>query len=126
PMDLKVIARFTGVRTEAIKDLNPELRRLCTPPNVSSYKVRIPRGTKKKFMKNLERTKGHEPYYINLYTVKSGDTVEKIAKSLGATIEAIVDMNELGAKAVIIAGRKILIPLEKSWEKVMQTARFKK
>ncbi len=126
PMDLTVIARFTGVRTEDIKDLNPELRRLCTPPNVSSYTVRIPRGTKKQFMKNLEKTKGHESYYINLYTVKSGDTVEKIAKHLGATIAAIIEMNGLGARAVIIAGRKILIPLKTNWEKILQTDRLKK
>ena len=120
PMDLKVAAKFAGARTLDVKALNPELRRLCTPPNVPYYKLKIPKGTKRRFLKNLARTKGNESYYINLYTVKSGDTVKKIAQSIGSTIQEIVDINALGARALIMAGRNILVPIERSWDRVLQ------
>ncbi len=118
PMDLEVVARFTGANTIDIKELNPELRRLCTPPNVSSYTLRIPRGTKRRFLKSMARTRGYEPYYLNLYTVKSGDTIEKIAKELGSSMQKIIRLNSLGKKALIMAGKSILVPLERNWEKV--------
>ncbi len=124
PMDLEVAARFAGVSTMDIRDLNPELRRLCTPPNVQDYKLRVPRGTKRKFLENLTKTRGSEKFYINLYTVQSGDTVKKIAEQLGSTIQAIIDMNALGARALIKAGKKILVPIEENWDKLVHRAGY--
>ncbi len=116
PMDLELVAKFTGVESTDIKELNPELRRLCTPPNVSRYTLRIPKGTKRTFLKKLARTKGSEPFYVNLYTVQSGDTVEKIADKLGSSIQKIITLNGLGKKALIMAGKSILVPLGKNWD----------
>jgi membrane-bound lytic murein transglycosylase D len=124
PMDLEVVGKFTGVRTWDIKELNPELRRLCTPPNVSNYTLRIPRGTKKMFMSNLNKTKGYEPYYVNFYLVKKGDTVEKIAMKLGSPIQTIIDMNSLSRRALIIAGESILVPLKRNWNRIISKTGF--
>jgi membrane-bound lytic murein transglycosylase D len=124
PMDLEVAAKFAGVKTPDIRELNPELRRLCTPPNVPNYTLRIPKGTKRRFMKNLAKTKDYEPYYINLYTVQQGDTVEKIATQIGSTIQSIVDINALGKKALITAGKSILVPIEKNWLRLMQSGSY--
>lgn len=120
PMDLEVVARFTGVETIDIKELNPELRRLCTPPNVSHYTLRIPRGTKRMFLKNLNKTKDYELRYLTLYTVKRGDTVAKIAKKIGSSIEKIINMNSLGRKALITIDNNILVPPETSWENIFK------
>ena len=46
PIDLSVAAECAGVSLDEIKKLNPELRRWCTPPDVSDYTLRIPIGTK--------------------------------------------------------------------------------
>lgn len=122
PMDLELVAKFTDVKTIDIKELNPELRRLCTPPNVSYYTLRIPKGTKRMFLKKLAGTKGNAPYYVNLYTIRSGDTVEKIADKLGSSIQKIITLNGLGKKALIMAGKSILVPLEKNWERMFGTS----
>jgi membrane-bound lytic murein transglycosylase D len=114
-MDLEVVARFSGTTARKIRELNPELRRMCTPPNVESYTLRIPEGTKRKFLKNLERTRGKESEYVNLYTVKAGDTVQHIADSIGATIQTITEMNALGRRALIHVGKQLLVPLEADW-----------
>jgi membrane-bound lytic murein transglycosylase D len=40
--DLDIVARLCNVTYEEIRDLNPELKRWCTPPGVSGYPVRLP------------------------------------------------------------------------------------
>jgi membrane-bound lytic murein transglycosylase D len=121
PMDLSVAAKFAGADPWYIKELNPELRRWSTPPNVSYYTLRIPKGTRKLFLKNLARTKGHEKHYINFYTVRPGDTVRKIAQKLGLPMQAILKLNSLGKKGIIMAGKKILVPIRKNLDKLLKT-----
>lgn len=110
PMDLAVAAEFTGVSVDDIKELNPELKRWCTPPNVSSYTLRIPSGTKKMFLSNMANASEENLLYVEPYTVKKGDTVGEIAKRFGVPAQAIIDLNSLGKKALIRAGAEILVP----------------
>lgn len=114
PMDLTVIAEFTGSDTSDIKELNPELRRWCTPPNVSHYTLRIPAGTKEKFIANVSNARKEELLYVEFYTVKKGDTVWKIAQQIDVPQRAIMDFNTLSKKGFIISGKKILIPYKSS------------
>jgi membrane-bound lytic murein transglycosylase D len=114
PMDLALVAKFSGVEVDDIRNLNPELRRLCTPPNVTDYTLRIPKGRKSTFLAKLDKTGGDDPFYVSFYTVKRGDTVQKIAMKLGAPVKAIIDMNKLGKKALIRAGKNILIPFKRN------------
>jgi membrane-bound lytic murein transglycosylase D len=122
PMGLELVAKFTDVDVQYIKDLNPELKRLCTPPNVPSYTIRIPRGTKKKFLAGLAKPKEYEPYYVSFYTVRKGDTVEKIAMKLGSPVKAIIEMNDLGKRALIKAGKSIMVPFKRNWNRVVSAS----
>lgn len=110
PMSLDVIARLTGVTDREIKDLNPELRRWCTPPDVSEYTLRIPAGKTGMFIAGLEQTSVEELMNVKFYEVQSGDTVAKIAQKIGAPVHKIIHMNGLGEKALIFAGKSIVIP----------------
>ena len=67
PMDLAVAAKLTGVKTFVIKELNPELRRWCTPPNVSNYTLKIPAGTRNMFLAGLSNTNEKELFYSNKF-----------------------------------------------------------
>jgi membrane-bound lytic murein transglycosylase D len=110
PMSFDVIAKLTGVTGRVIKDLNPELMRWCTPPDVSEYTLRIPAGTTEMFAAGLEQTRVAELMNLKFYEVKSGDTVAKIAKRIGASVQKIIYMNSLGRKAMIFAGKSIVVP----------------
>ena len=101
-------------KPEDIKELNPELRRWCTPPDVSSYTLRIPAGTKEMFLSSLAKAKKNDLLFVEFYTVKPGDTVGKIARQFGVPIQTIIDLNSLNKKALIIAGKKILIPYKRT------------
>jgi membrane-bound lytic murein transglycosylase D len=114
PMSIDMIARFTGVDERIIKDLNPELRRWCTPPDVAEYKLRIPKSAKKMFMASVNNTVVQDLMNIRFYKVERGDTVAKIAKKLGASIQRIINMNGLGSSAMIFAGKQIVIPPERN------------
>jgi membrane-bound lytic murein transglycosylase D len=114
PIDLAVVASFTGSTISEIKALNPELRRWCTPPNVSTYTLRIPKGTKDMFLANLSRADEDDLFYVKLHRVKPGDTVGKIARQLGTSIQAIIELNSLGKDALIVAGRTLLVPVDRT------------
>ncbi|MGB3399974.1 MAG: lytic transglycosylase domain-containing protein, partial [Candidatus Deferrimicrobiaceae bacterium] len=42
--DLTALGDIIGVPSETMKELNPELKRFCTPPNVEAYEIRLPSG----------------------------------------------------------------------------------
>ena len=116
PIALELVASLTGSKTSEIRHLNPELKRSSTPPNVSHYTLRIPKGTRELFLANFEEIRDEYPALVNLYTVRQGDTLGKIAKNIGTSIKSLLDINSLGKQAMIFAGKTILLPFEKSAE----------
>jgi len=120
PMDFDVIAQLAGVSVSEIKELNPELRRRCTPPDALNYRLKVPEGAKDRFLANMARVRGDELDFARFYTVQRGDTVEKIAKNIGASIQDIIDRNGLGRKAIIMSGKKILLPFETGWNRIIK------
>jgi membrane-bound lytic murein transglycosylase D len=78
PIDIEVIADCAETTVEVIKELNPELRRWCTPPDIPEYTVRIPEDKKDVFIKNLSLIPEEKRFSIETYTVRKGDTFKKI------------------------------------------------
>ncbi len=44
------------------------------------------------------------------HTVRSGDTVWDIARTYGTTVQAIIDANTLGPRAIIVPGQLLVVP----------------
>jgi membrane-bound lytic murein transglycosylase D len=120
PMDFDVIARLADISVSDIRELNPELRRRCTPPDALNYKLKVPEGAGDRFQSNMEKIRGDELDLARFYTVKKGDTVEKIAHTIGTSIQEIVDRNGLGRTAVIMTGKRILVPFEAQWNSLIK------
>ncbi|MBX3195918.1 MAG: LysM peptidoglycan-binding domain-containing protein [Microbacteriaceae bacterium] len=55
-------------------------------------------------------TSAPAPVINNTYTIRSGDTVTKIAARFGVTIDAILKANGLTRTSIIYAGRTLVIP----------------
>ncbi|HXX57718.1 MAG TPA: transglycosylase SLT domain-containing protein [Thermodesulfovibrionales bacterium] len=108
PVDLDVAASCAQTTETAVKELNPELRRWSTPPNVTSYALRIPAGKKDLFIENLAKIPEEERFTIAAYTVKKGDTLKKIASKTGVPIGVINELND-GMK-VLKTGETIYLP----------------
>ena len=50
PTDLKVAAECAGTSVEELKELNPELRTMATPPYSEGYSLKVPIGVAESFM----------------------------------------------------------------------------
>ena len=110
PIDLEVAARCAETSVEVIKELNPELRRWCTPADVYEYALRIPPGTKRTFARNFSATPEEERLSTDKYTVRKGDTFWKIARRTGAPLQVILDLNNLEKSALLKVGQKLSVP----------------
>jgi membrane-bound lytic murein transglycosylase D len=111
PLTLDIIAKCANTTVRKIKEMNPELRRWSTPPNVKNYRVKIPRGMHKKFFKNLMKIPEGKRFTVKVYRVKRGDTVSEIAEKTGVRSKTIISYNKLNRRGFITVGQKLLIPI---------------
>jgi membrane-bound lytic murein transglycosylase D len=110
PVDLEVIAACSETSEGVIKELNPELRRWCTPPDVSEYTLRIPEGKKDIFFEKLSKIPEEERFTVDIYTVKKGDTFKTISKKTGVPEQVILDLNDMEKIIPLKAGKKLYLP----------------
>jgi membrane-bound lytic murein transglycosylase D len=103
-MSLTTIARASGAPVADIELLNPELRRKRTPPDVTRWEVRVPRGSGARTLAALER----EP--IKPYIVRFGDRLEDIAAAFGASHKELRALNGVDDSAEIRPGLMLVVP----------------
>lgn len=131
PVDLEVIAECAETTVEAIRELNPELRRWCTPPDIPEYTLRIPAGKKDIFLERLSQIPEEKRFTVDIYKVKKGDTFKKISKKTGVPVQVILALNSLEKIMPLKAGAKIYLPpkgkfvLDRDDRAVLKKASFK-
>ena len=110
PVDLEVVAECAETTEKVIKELNPELRRWCTPPDVSEYMLRVPEGKKDIFLNNLSQIPEEKLFTVDIYKAKKGDTFKHISKKTGIPVQIILDLNSLEKIMPLKEGTKIYLP----------------
>lgn len=108
-IEIESIARACDVKYDDIKYLNPELRKHSTPNR--SYTVRVPKGSRDKFLVAYENI--DEVPTVEYYThrVKRGETLSRISRKYGVSVRDIMSANKLGNKQPILIGQKLVIPV---------------
>jgi len=112
--DLAVIARCAGVSVDAIKELNPELRRWATPPvgpGEPPYRLRLPKGTRETFAARFAEVKPHERLTFRGYKVRPGDTLSAIALAYDTTVDAVMRTNHIKDARALRIGQELIIPV---------------
>ena len=109
--DLLIIAKACDVPIEELKDLNPELLRGCTPPNLPDYEVKVPFGKKELFLRNFEAFQPVSKFQFKAHTVRKGDTPQKLARLYRVDLDLFLDMNRLSKTSHLSTGTKLLLPL---------------
>jgi membrane-bound lytic murein transglycosylase D len=115
-VDLRLIAKACEITVDELKDLNPELRRWCTPPDVSEYEIKIPFGKSDIFRKNFESLRSERSGSFKIHIVKKGETPQQIARLYRVELEPILELNSLGKKSRLSIGANLLIPIPKEIE----------
>ena len=86
--DLELVAKLSGTTYETIRELNPDLRHWCTPPNYPDYELKLPKGTKQQFeleyAKIPEEKRFTEKVLYTNYQARKKDSLKSVARRFGA------------------------------------------
>ncbi len=110
--DLHVIAKTAGITIDEVRDLNPELRRFCTPPG--GWTIRLPKGKKEAFVADFEKLDAGERLSFTEHKVERGERLSKIARAYGVSEGAILRTNGLKSYRQVKVGRVLVIPMKQS------------
>jgi len=105
---LSVLARAAGVGERELVDLNPELRRACTPPR--PHEVKIPKSRMEEFARAWPALQGKVRMTFAGHVVRRGDTLSAIAARFGVPVEGIMEMNGLRSARRLRIGQELVIP----------------
>ncbi len=109
--DLSFIAASAGTSVERIRELNPALRRWCTPPSAGSTTVRVPVGTAEICVSAIASVPESERITWQRHRVTRGETLSEIANGYGTSISAIVSINDIRSAHRIYPGDYLIIPI---------------
>jgi membrane-bound lytic murein transglycosylase D len=107
--DLHVVAKAAGITFEELRDLNPELRRFCTPPG--GYTLRLPQAKREAFLAEYEKLDAKDRLSFTEHRVEKGEPLGKIARAYGVTEAAILRTNGIRSYRQIKPGRMLVIPM---------------
>lgn len=110
-LELKVVAREVGCSVQELKDLNPELLRNYTPPNDKNYLLKIPVGSKSKFLAAYDDMPSPKETSWVKHKIRRGETVSTIAARYGVSQYAIFESNNLNRRSRIYAGKTLIVPV---------------
>jgi membrane-bound lytic murein transglycosylase D len=123
PTDLAVVARAAKTTVKKLKELNPELRRWCTPPATEEapYVLRVPPDTGTLLAQNLARLSPRQRLTYQVYKVRPGDTLGAIARKFHTASRAIMDVNHLASARRLKVHRELVVPIPRHGKRVAPT-----
>ncbi|MEW5981700.1 MAG: transglycosylase SLT domain-containing protein [Acidobacteriota bacterium] len=110
PVDLRRIAEWTGVSIDEIQGLNPELRRWTTPLRGDSYALKVPSGAAAAVEQRLAQTPAEELATLQYHTVRKGESLASIARTLRVKRADLAEANYLRSVARVSIGQQLVIP----------------
>lgn len=115
--DLALVARLSGTTYETIKELNPDLRHWCTPPNYPDFSLKLPKGTKQKFEAELEKIPIDQRFTEKLlytrYQARKSDSLTSVARRYNVSPDALSQLNGL-SKRSRVSGRSLIVPVKQT------------
>jgi membrane-bound lytic murein transglycosylase D len=109
-IDLKIAAEAAGTTVEEIKKLNPALKAWSTPQGYPGFELKIPYGSKNKFLENIAKVEdlNPSPGFIK-YKVVKGDYLGKIAAMFRTSEKNIAADNPALTKSKYLQPGMILV-----------------
>jgi membrane-bound lytic murein transglycosylase D len=109
-IDLKLAAEWVGTTADRLAELNPELRRRITPPYDKEYALKIPAGTKDKFIAAYQSTPEENRVQYTRHTMRRGERLSTLARRYRTSVTAICEMNDIKNPRYVRTGTTLLIP----------------
>jgi len=108
-IDLAIAADMAGLNVSELQALNPGFNQWATDPDGPHYLV-LPAQKIHAFQQQLAKTPPQNRLRWQRYTVKSGDTLGKIAQQHSTDMSAIQRINKLKGSTIRL-GQHLLIPM---------------
>ncbi|MDX2166808.1 MAG: transglycosylase SLT domain-containing protein [Deltaproteobacteria bacterium] len=117
PISLRAVAQLCGSDEDTIQELNPALKRGVVPPD--GYQVRLPQGTREQFEVALATYREPAPVLRDFddaparggaHTVRRGDTLARIARRYGVSLQSLMRANGMRKARGLQAGQRLAIP----------------
>lgn len=107
---LSILAAAAGIEEAELRDLNPWLVGEATDPGWSE--VRLPAGTAARFREVYAWIPPHHRSGTQTHRIREGETLERIARAYGATVEGLLAMNPEVRPRRLRPGQEIQVPPE--------------
>jgi membrane-bound lytic murein transglycosylase D len=110
PLSLRYLASVGDVDEAVLRDLNPSLRRGIVPPGRTS--VRVPSkavvaiAARAATLRNEDATVA-----ICAYTLRQGESLTRLARTIGTDVETLLAMNKLRSAGAIGEGDSVYLPV---------------
>lgn len=111
PADLKLLAKWAGISVKKLRALNPQFKRWSTPPYLKNYTLRIPKGTKERFVAQMSKDKRKSWISTLIHRVRRGETLSQIARKYGVSQWEIVRINNIRNRHYLKVGQVLKIPV---------------
>jgi membrane-bound lytic murein transglycosylase D len=112
-ISLKTLAKCLNEPIENLKNLNPELIGLTTPPDSDKpYELKLPIGSRDLFAANYAKLSEEERNPWVIHTVDKGETVSSIANQYAVNTQDIIGSNKLPSGNKVKKGMTLRIPRE--------------
>lgn len=108
--DLRLIAELAEVPLDVVVDLNPHVRRWCTPPG-ERYDVKVPIGAGARCSERLAQVPPEERVTWRRHRVRKGETLSGIARSYTTPVQGIAAANKMKTTSKLHPGQYLLIPV---------------
>lgn len=105
---LDVLARLSGTSRDAMEDMNARFLRGVTPPDRTVW-VRVPAGSRDSVAARLAVLPASARVTIMVHTVVRGETLSRIARQYGITIDDLKSANRLRSNR-LARGQRLVIP----------------
>lgn len=110
-VDLSVLAECAGTDVETLRELNPELLHLSTPPGFVGYRLRIPVGSDSIFRANYANVPDEKKRNWIVHVVRKGETLSRVATKYGVDAKLVAQVNRVKKNAKVAVGKSLLIPV---------------
>ncbi|SEA54156.1 membrane-bound lytic murein transglycosylase D [Desulfuromusa kysingii] len=113
--DLEIIAEFCGITYAELKELNPELKRWCTPPGVKNYQLRVPFGSATQVRSAYAQLPEDQRASYHRHQIKSGDTLQVLARKYHIRVDDIIALNNISNPRALQIGQNLILPLKQGY-----------
>jgi membrane-bound lytic murein transglycosylase D len=108
--ELSFAAEAAQVPVNVLLDLNPELRRTCTPPR--RYALKIPRDSARSFATNWPRISQQAARAaVARHQVRRGETLAAIAGAYDVPAAVVASLNKVSPRRRLKTGTVLVVPL---------------